>query len=95
MVRKAVKRPSILAKTEDGSPMVEVFSMRTEGDRLIMDCKALDSMRMDVVVTTEDIAKGMPVVKESKAAIIAFAKQIPAAIRKQKKAEKGAREDRS
>lgn len=88
MAPKPAKKNSIMAKTEDGSPMVEVFSMRTEGDTLVMDCKALDSMRMNVVVKAEDIAKGMPIIKESKGAIIAFAKQLPSAIRAQKRAEK-------
>ncbi|MEG0777038.1 MAG: hypothetical protein RR381_06215 [Raoultibacter sp.] len=91
MSQKAAKRPSIIAKTEDGSPMVEVFGMKTEGDTLVMDVKALDSMRMDVTLSTVDLAKGMPVVKANKKAIWAFAKQLPGALRKQKKLDKEAK----
>jgi hypothetical protein len=86
MAKKAKKRPSILACTEDGSPVVEIFSMQADGDKLIMDCKALGSMRMNVVIKTSDVAKGWPVVKESRSAIIKFARQIPKAIRQWKKA---------
>ena len=85
-----VKRDSIIAKTEDGSPMVEVYSMKMEGDILVMDCKALDSMRMNVTVNPEDIAKGWPVIKKDHKAIMSFAKKIPAALRKEKKARKAA-----
>ncbi|MEG2262221.1 MAG: hypothetical protein RR955_04200 [Raoultibacter sp.] len=85
-----VKRDSIIARTEDGSPMVEVYSMKTEGETLIMDCKALDSMRMNVIINPEDIAKGWPIIKKDHKAIMAFAKKIPAALRKEKKAHKAA-----
>lgn len=80
------KKKSLIARTEDGSPVVEVFGMETEGDKLIMDCKALDSMRMDVVVSIEDVARGLPVV--NKKAVLAFAKQLPGALRAQKKKAK-------
>lgn len=77
------KKKSLIARTADGSPVVEVFGMETEGDKLVMDCKALDSMRMDVVVSVEDVACGLEVV--NKKAVLAFAKQLPAAIRAHKK----------
>lgn len=80
------KKISLIARTDDGSPVVEVFGMETHGDQLIMDCKALDSMRMDVVVSIEDVARGLGVV--DKKAIIAFAKQLPAALRAHKKQAK-------
>lgn len=88
MAHKRVKKPSIVAKTIDGSPVVEIFSLKTEGDKLIMDCKALDSMRMDVVITADDIAAGWPVVSENKSAIFSFGKKIPKAVRRWKKEKK-------
>ena len=84
MVKK-VKLPSIVAKTEDGAPVVEVFSMKTEGDILVMDVKALDSMRMCVIVKVEDIAKGWPVIKANMKDILSFGRKIPKALRLQKR----------
>ena len=88
MAGKPKKKPSISARTEDGSPVVEVYSMRFEDGKLIMDCKALGSMRMDVVVAPEDVAEGWPVIKESRSAIMAFGKRVPKALRIWKKAQK-------
>lgn len=88
MAGKPVKKPSIIATTEDGSPVVEVFTMKAEGDKLIMDCKALDSMRMNVVISAADIAAGWPVVKESRSSIMSFGKQVPKAVRQWKKKQK-------
>ncbi len=82
---KPAPKPSIVARVEDGSPMVEIFSMEIDKNgNLVMDCKALGSMRMDVIVSADDVAKGWPVVKASKSAIISFAKQIPKALKKAK-----------
>ena len=51
MAAKLVK-PSIMARTEDGSPVVEVFAFECKDGKLVMDCKALGSMRMDVIIAT-------------------------------------------
>lgn len=85
---KPKKKPSIVARTEDGSPVVEVFGLKFDGEKLIMDCKALGSMRMDVVIGPEDIAAGWPVVKENMGPIMAFGKRVPKAVRKWKKEQK-------
>lgn len=90
MAGKPKKKPSIMARTEDGSPVVEVFGMKFEGGQLIMDCKALGSMRMDVVVSAEDVAAGWPVIKESRSAIVSFGKRVPKAVRNWKKAQREA-----
>ena len=52
MAAKLVK-PSIMARTEDGSPVVEVFAFEYKDGKLVMDCKALGSMRMDVIIGLE------------------------------------------
>lgn len=78
-------KPSIMARAEDGSPVVEVFAFEFKGGKLVMDCKALGSMRMDVVVTPEDVAKGWSVVKKDRKALTAFARLVPKALRAQKR----------
>ena len=35
MAGKPKKKPSIVARTEDGSPVVEVFGMAFDGEKLI------------------------------------------------------------
>ncbi|HIY83743.1 MAG TPA: hypothetical protein H9823_07850 [Candidatus Rubneribacter avistercoris] len=87
---KPPKQPSLMMLTEDGSPMVEIFKMEYEDGKLILDAKALDSMRMNVLLTPEAIANGWPVVMSNKKAVIAFAKKIPAALRARKKQAKEA-----
>jgi hypothetical protein len=41
--------------TQDGNEVLQVYSVSREGDNMIMDCKVLDAMRMDVVVTPDEI----------------------------------------
>lgn len=76
MSPKPAPKPSIMATTEDGSPVVEVFSMKLDGERLVMDVKALGSMRMDVVITPEAVAKGWSVVKDSRKDIFGFVRKL-------------------
>ena len=82
---KAPKQPSLMKLTETGSPMVEILKMNFENGNLILDAKALDSMRMNVLVTPEAIANGWPVIMANKKAIMAFAKKMPAALKARKK----------
>ncbi len=88
---KPPKPKSLDMLTEDGSPMVEIYSMKCEdnGD-LVIDLKALGSMRMNAMMTPEGIAKGWPVIMANKKELIKFAKKIPAALREQKKKDKEA-----
>lgn len=76
MAAKLVK-PSIMARTEDGSPVVEVFAFEYKDGKLVMDCKALGSMRMDVIIAPEDLAKGWSIVKKDRGALMQFAKRLP------------------
>lgn len=84
---KPKKKDSLKMLTEDGAPMVEIFGMKfdEEAGKLVLDAKALDSMKMPVIVTPEAIASGWPVIMANKKAIIAFAKRVPAALRARKK----------
>ncbi|MDO5722606.1 MAG: hypothetical protein Q4P06_08745 [Actinomycetaceae bacterium] len=78
------KKPAIAAHAEDGSPVVEIFAFEYEDGNLVMDCKALGSMRMDVIITPADITNGWPVLKRDWKVLLKFAKAIPGAIRKHK-----------
>lgn len=90
MAAKLVK-PSIMARTEDGSPVVEVFAFEYKDGKLVMDCKALGSMRMDVIIAPEDLAKGWSIIKKDRGALMQFAKRLPKALRAQKKKERSVR----
>ena len=41
--------------TQDGNEVLKVYSITRDKDNLIMDCKVLDAMRMDVVITPDEI----------------------------------------
>ncbi len=88
---KKVAKPSIVAVMEDGSPMVEIFKIDlNEKGELVMDCKALGSMRMDVIVSADGVAAGWPVIKAAMGSVMKFAKQIPGALKRAKKAKQAA-----
>jgi len=38
------------------------YSVKREGDKLVVDGKALDTMRMDMVFTSEEVLKGLKMV---------------------------------
>lgn len=79
MAAKLVK-PSIMARTEDGSPVVEVFAFEYKDGKLVMDCKALGSMRMDVIIAPEDLAKGWSIVKKDRGAPDAVCQAPPQSV---------------
>ena len=41
--------------TQDGNEVLKVYSINREKDDLVMDCKVLDAMRMDVMIKPEEI----------------------------------------
>ncbi len=47
---------------EVGDLAVVIYSARREGDKLVMDGKALGTMRMDMIVTAEEALKGLRIV---------------------------------
>ena len=88
---KKVAKPAIVAVMDDGSPMVEIFKIeKNDKGELVMDCKALGSMRMDVIVTADSVALGWPVIKAAMGDVLSFAKQIPGALKRAKKAKQAA-----
>lgn len=44
---------------EDGEPIAVFYSVRREGDKLVVDGKALDVMRMDMIFTSDEIFKAI------------------------------------
>jgi len=44
---------------EDGEVIAVFYSVKREGDKLVVDGKALDVMRMDMIFTSEEIFKGI------------------------------------
>ena len=55
-------KKGITVYTETGSIAVEIHSIRREADRLVMDGKALGTMRMDMVVTMREIFNALRIV---------------------------------
>jgi hypothetical protein len=41
--------------TSDGNEVLQVYSITREGENMIMDCKVLEAMRMDVVITPDQV----------------------------------------
>ena len=46
---------------EVGDIAVVIYSLRREGDKLIMDGKALGTMRMDMIITADEALKGLKI----------------------------------
>jgi hypothetical protein len=69
---------SITSYSEDGTPIMEIFSITRSGNKLIMDGKALGTMRMDVIVPIEEVVKGLGIVVNRH--VISFILLLPVAI---------------
>jgi len=48
---------SVKIFNEDGEVVAVFYSVRRKGDRLVIDGKALDVMRMDMILTPREILK--------------------------------------
>jgi hypothetical protein len=60
--------------TEDGNEVLKVYSISRNKDNLIMDCKVLDAMRMDVMITPEEIFSNFSMLLK---AIVPYAFLLP------------------
>jgi len=49
----------VRAYTRDGEIAGELYSIQRQRDRLIIDCKALGVMRMDIFVSFEDVLRSV------------------------------------
>ena len=55
------KRSSIRVYTTEGNEVLEIYSIIRSGDDLIMDCKVLDAMRMDVRLPASEILSNLKI----------------------------------
>ncbi len=55
------KLSSIRIYTTEGNEVLEIYSIIRSGDDLIMDCKVLDAMRMDVRLPACEILKNIKI----------------------------------
>jgi hypothetical protein len=44
----------VTVRTETGDEAASIYSMKREGDKLVMEGKALGTMQMDMILSTED-----------------------------------------
>ena len=49
------KTRSAKISTPDGNVVVEIYSVGRDGEKLVMDAKVLDAMKMDMVVTSGEV----------------------------------------
>ncbi len=45
--------------TDNGEICARFYTVKREGDKLVVDGKALDTMRMDMIFTSEEMFKGI------------------------------------
>jgi len=44
---------------KDGDAIVEIYSIKRDGEKLVMDAKVLDAMRMDMIITLDEVFSGL------------------------------------
>jgi len=59
VAKASMMKSSIRAYNTEGTEVVEIPSVKREGDKLIIDGKALGVMRMDMIVTLVDVLNGL------------------------------------
>lgn len=47
---------------KDGDAIVEIYSIKRDGEKLVMDAKVLDAMRMDMIITLDEVFSGMKII---------------------------------
>lgn len=52
-----MKKEFISLSDRNGEVVAAFYSVKREGDKLVMDTKALDVMRMDVIITPSEVWK--------------------------------------
>ena len=57
-----MKREPVSLYDRNGEVMAAFYSVSREGDKLVIDAKALDVMRMDMIVTPAQVLKGLRMV---------------------------------
>ncbi len=49
----------VIVRTETGDEAASIYSMKRVGDKLVMDGKALGTMQMDMILSTEDALRAV------------------------------------
>lgn len=57
-----MKREPVSLYDRNGEVVAAFYSVDREGDKLVIDTKALDVMRMDMIVTPSQVLKGLKMV---------------------------------
>jgi len=65
---------SLKIYTQDGNEVLKVYSITREKDNLIMDCKVLDAMRMDVMITPDEVLDNLRMLMK---AVVPYALFLP------------------
>jgi len=52
-----MKKEFISLSDRNGEVVAAFYSVKREGDKLVLDTKALDVMRMDVIITPAEVGK--------------------------------------
>jgi len=50
-------KPGVKAYSDDGNVVAEFYSVKREGDKLVIDSKALGVMRMDMTVPLDEVLR--------------------------------------
>lgn len=59
---------------KDGNAIVEIYSIKRDGEKLVMDAKVLDAMRMDMILTLDEVFSGLKIMLRS---VISYALLLP------------------
>lgn len=49
---------------EDGDAIVEIYSIKRDGEQLVIDAKVLGAMRMNMTLTPDEIFNGMKMMSQ-------------------------------
>lgn len=56
-LKKLIMKRCVKAFTTEGTEIAEIYSIKRDGNRLVLDGKALGVMRMDFIITQEEFLK--------------------------------------
>ena len=52
-------RKAVTIRNETGDEAAAIYSIKRDGDKLVMDGKALGTMQMDMILSTEDALRAV------------------------------------
>jgi hypothetical protein len=69
------RKRSVIIRTETGEEAAAVYAIKRVGDKLIMDGKALGTMHMEMILSTEDALQAIKMALSP--SVIAFVALLP------------------